>query len=105
MSLSDLSAIGSLISSFAVLISLIYLGLQVRPQSAGVDPAGAWRTRAVDIILAVGRDDSLCPANEAFSQTLWSKGIGNALRVWDGWAHDWPYWQQMVQLYIGGERS
>ena len=31
-----------------------------------------------------------------------SKGIGNALRIWDGWAHDWPYWERMIRLYIGG---
>ena len=29
-------------------------------------------------------------------------GIGNALRIWDGWAHDWPYWERMIRLYIGG---
>jgi esterase/lipase superfamily enzyme len=58
--------------------------------------------RRMDIILAVGRDDSLCASNEAFSGSLWGNGIGNALRIWDGWAHDWPYWQQMLPLYIEG---
>ena len=58
--------------------------------------------RRMDIILAVGRDDSLCASNQEFSGTLWREGIGNALRIWDGWAHDWPYWQQMLQLYIEG---
>ena len=58
--------------------------------------------RRMDIILAVGRDDSLCPSNLEFSQTLWDRGIGNALRVWDGWAHDWPYWHQMMAMYING---
>ena len=58
--------------------------------------------RRMDIILAVGRDDSLRTSNEEFSDSLWGKGIGNALRIWDGWAHDWPYWQQMLQLYVGG---
>ena len=36
------------------------------------------------------------------SAALWDKGIGNALRIWDGWAHDWPYWERMIRLYIGG---
>jgi esterase/lipase superfamily enzyme len=58
--------------------------------------------RRMDIILGVGRDDPLAASNIEFSQMLWERGIGNALRVWDGWAHDWPYWQQMLQLYIGG---
>ena len=58
--------------------------------------------RRQDIILAVGRDDSARANNEELSTTLWDKGIGNALRIWDGWAHDWPYWERMVRLYIGG---
>ena len=58
--------------------------------------------RRMDIILAVGKDDPLAPGNIEFSRMLWDRGVGNALRVWDGWAHDWPYWQQMLQLYIGG---
>ena len=56
----------------------------------------------LDIIMAVGRDDGLRANNEYFSGVLWSKQIGNALRVWDGWAHDWPWWRQMVVKYIGG---
>src|SRR5436309_1011456 len=58
--------------------------------------------RRQDIILAVGRDDPACGNNQEFSQTLWGKGIGNALRIWDGWSHDWPYWEKMIRLYIGG---
>ena len=66
------------------------------------DPVRLEAFRRMDIILAVGRDDPLRPGNEAFSRVLWERGIGNALRLWDGWAHDWPWWKQMVRLYIGG---
>jgi hypothetical protein len=63
MSLTDLAAIGSLISSVAVLISLIYLALQVRQaeknQQASIRQGRA--TRAVDIILAAG-DPALAEA-------------------------------------------
>ncbi len=58
--------------------------------------------RRLDIILAVGREDSLRGNNEHLSHLLWQKEIGNALRIWDGWSHDWPYWLKMIQLYIGG---
>lgn len=58
--------------------------------------------RNMDIILAVGRGDSLYGNNEYFSGLLWQKSIGHALRVWDGWSHDWPYWTEMLRLYIGG---
>lgn len=54
--------------------------------------------RRLDIILATGHDDSGRPNNEALSRILWSKGIGHALRLWDGWAHDWPWWQHMMRL-------
>lgn len=56
----------------------------------------------MDIILAIGRDDSLRGNSEYFSGRLWSKGVWHALRIWDGWAHDWPYWRQMITKYIGG---
>jgi esterase/lipase superfamily enzyme len=58
--------------------------------------------RRQDIIFAVGRGDSAASNNEDISAVLWSKGVGNALRIWDGWAHDWPYWERMIRLYIGG---
>ena len=52
--------------------------------------------------LSIGRDDSNIANNRWLSGALWGKGIGNALREWDGWAHDWPWWYQMIKLYIGG---
>lgn len=64
-----------------------------------------WRLdqlRRQDVILAVGNGDGLLHQNRALSGQLWEKGIGNALREWDGFAHDWPVWQRMVQMYIGG---
>jgi esterase/lipase superfamily enzyme len=66
------------------------------------DPARLAALRRQDIILAVGRDDPLRPSNEHLSGLLWSKGVGNALRVWDGFAHDWPVWARMLRLYVGG---
>jgi len=66
------------------------------------DPARLDAFRRQDIILAIGRDDPARADNEELSATLWDKGIGNALRIWDGWAHDWPYWERMLRLYIGG---
>ena len=66
------------------------------------DPERLAAMRRMDIILAIGRDDSLAGNSEYFSGRLWSKNIWHALRIWDGWAHDWPYWRQMIQTYIGG---
>ena len=53
-------------------------------------------------MLAIGRDDRLFGTNRAMSDVLWKKGIWHAFRPWDGWSHDWPYWQKMMHLYISG---
>ena len=58
--------------------------------------------RRVNLILAIGRDDPNIDDNRAFAATLADKGIPCAFHVWDGWAHDWPWWREMVRLYIGG---
>jgi esterase/lipase superfamily enzyme len=67
-----------------------------------LDPGRLEALRQVDIVLAIGRDDPMRANNEWMSKVLWDKGIGNALRIWDGWAHDWPWWRDMVRTYIGG---
>lgn len=66
------------------------------------DPARLEAIRHQDIILAIGSDDPSCSNNEFFSGILWGKGIWHALRIWNGWNHDWPYWQQMVRMYLSG---
>jgi esterase/lipase superfamily enzyme len=66
------------------------------------DPARLEAFRRQDLIFAIGRDDPSYGNNQEFSAILWRQGIGNALRVWDGWAHDWPYWEKMIRHYIGG---
>ena len=66
------------------------------------DPGRLAALRRMDIILATGREDPNVGNNEYLSRMLWGKGIGNALRLWDGWSHDWPYWFQMMRTYIGG---
>ncbi len=58
--------------------------------------------RRMDIILVTGHDDPNRHSTEQLSGLLWDKGVGNAKRLWDGWAHDWPWWRDMVRLYIGG---
>lgn len=58
--------------------------------------------RRMDIVLATGQEDSFVDNNRHLSHILWEKGVGNALRLWDGWAHDWPWWKRMIRQYIGG---
>ena len=69
------------------------------------DPAHLEQLRHPDLIIAIGREDAAYENNRYFSQLLWDKGIWHAFRVWDGWAHDWPYWREMILWYIGGPDS
>jgi esterase/lipase superfamily enzyme len=66
------------------------------------DPGRLEELRRVEVILAVGRDDPLLAVNRHLSELLWGKGVWHALRVWDGFAHDWAVWARMLPLYIGG---
>lgn len=66
------------------------------------DPSRIAALQRQDIIIVTGTDDPNRWSSEALSTILWHKGIGNALRLWHGWAHDWPYWVQMIRRYIGG---
>ena len=59
--------------------------------------------RRQDIIFATGRDDPFHWNNQLMSRLLSEKGIPNRMRSWDGWSHDWPYWEKMVRLYIAGD--
>jgi esterase/lipase superfamily enzyme len=59
--------------------------------------------RQLDIIMTTGATDRLHWSSQAMTKDLWDKGIGNALRVWDGWAHDWEYWIKQLHLYIDGQ--
>lgn len=68
------------------------------------DPAQLDAHRHQDIIIVTGQDDPLRYSSEYLSGLLWSNDIWHALRVWDGWAHDWPYWHQMVSTYIEGTK-
>jgi esterase/lipase superfamily enzyme len=66
------------------------------------EPARLEALRHIDVIIAIGQDDSALENNKHLSSVLWRKDIWHALRIWDGFAHDWPIWQQMLPLYIGG---
>lgn len=58
--------------------------------------------RQLNIIMATGRDDPHRDNNEHMSRVLWQKNVWHALRLWDGWSHDWPYWRDMIGIYING---
>ena len=66
------------------------------------DPGRLDALRRLDLIFTIGRDDPAYGHNEEFTRRLWSKNIWHALRVWNGWYHDWPFWQQQIRMYLRG---
>lgn len=56
--------------------------------------------KSMEIIFVVGEKDVFMENNRALSEALWSKGIWNALHLWDGESHKAKYWRHMVQLYL-----
>ena len=56
--------------------------------------------KAMEIIFVVGEKDVFLENNQYISNALWSKGIWNALHIWDGESHKARYWRHMVQLYL-----
>jgi esterase/lipase superfamily enzyme len=67
------------------------------------DPQWLEAVRRQDIILVTGEADSFRDNNEYMSGVLWRRGIWHSFRLWDGWAHDWPWWKQMIRRYVFGD--
>ena len=64
------------------------------------DPFIIHLLKAIEIIFVVGEKDVFLENNLSLSNALWSKGIWNALHLWDGESHKARYWRHMVQLYL-----
>ena len=56
--------------------------------------------RGTEIVIATGRDDANVDESRRIAALLQEKGVPATLHVWDGWAHDWPYWKEMVDRYL-----
>lgn len=55
--------------------------------------------RRLEIRLVIGEADVFLENNRAFSEALWTKGIGHAFHVWDGEAHTFREWREMLRVY------
>ena len=60
------------------------------------NPEKLERLRRQELIFAVGNGDGLVHQNRELSGKLWGRGIGNALREWDGFAHVDGYKVELV---------
>jgi len=51
-------------------------------------------------IIATGAEDPNVGDSARVGQLLRAKGIDVRLEIWPGWAHDWPYWKDMMRRYL-----
>lgn len=51
-------------------------------------------------VIATGADDANVAESIRAAGLLNEKGLGVTLDIWPGWAHDWPYWKEMIRRYV-----
>jgi esterase/lipase superfamily enzyme len=56
--------------------------------------------RDTEIVIATGREDPNVDESRRVAAVLQDKGVPASLHLWDGWAHDWPYWKEMVDVFL-----
>jgi esterase/lipase superfamily enzyme len=65
------------------------------------DPWFLERYRRNYHVLVVGNHDPLFDNNVKLAHLFGSKGVPHLLDVWEGFGHDWPWWQHMAQKFFG----
>lgn len=51
-------------------------------------------------VIASGEDDPNVEDSRRLAGLLRDKGVNVGLQIWPGWAHDWPYWKEMMRRYV-----
>jgi esterase/lipase superfamily enzyme len=51
-------------------------------------------------IIATGEGDANVEESVQVAGLMNDKAIGVTLDIWPGWAHDWPYWGEMMRRYV-----
>jgi len=51
-------------------------------------------------VIATGKEDPNVDGSIKVAGLLRDKGVDVALEIWPGWAHDWPYWKDMMRRYL-----
>ena len=53
-------------------------------------------------VIATGEHDPNVEESVKLGRLLNDKGVQVGLEIWPGWAHDWPYWKDMMRRYVAG---
>lgn len=63
------------------------------------------KLKKVELIFPMGQTDPLHEGNVMLSQALTEKNVPHSFYTWDGFAHDWPFWKDMMLIYVDGEQK
>jgi len=53
-------------------------------------------------VIATGEHDPNVDDSRKLGGLFRAKGVDVGLEIWPGWAHDWPYWKDMMRRYLAG---
>lgn len=56
--------------------------------------------RRLDIKIVIGEYDPFLSDNQRLSELLWGKGVWHQFRVWNGRAHGYRRWREMVGWFL-----
>ena len=56
--------------------------------------------RDTEFVIATGVDDPNVAGSREIVAALQDKDVPATLHLWNGWAHDWPYWKEMVDTFL-----
>ena len=56
--------------------------------------------RQTEFVIATGEADPNVAGSRQVVATLQDKGVPATLHLWNGWAHDWPFWKEMVDTFL-----
>jgi esterase/lipase superfamily enzyme len=51
-------------------------------------------------VIATGEDDPNVEDSKKLAAVLHDRGVDVRLDLWPGWAHDWPFWKDMMRRYL-----
>ncbi|HKW59321.1 MAG TPA: esterase [Candidatus Dormibacteraeota bacterium] len=51
-------------------------------------------------VIATGEHDPNVDDSVKVARLFHAKGVEVGLEIWPGWAHDWPYWKDMMRRYL-----
>ena len=56
--------------------------------------------RETEFVIATGIEDPNVEQSRRVVTALQDKSVPASLHLWNGWAHDWPFWKEMVDTFL-----